>query len=260
MTRKTAFCGALLLALLSSASVWSQSPGYGNGLPQPTPVPETVIEGQYGLSDWITYRRGGYCMGPIGRHGPIASEVYLRAGLDFPVGGNLGDIVRTGYSVQGGGRALLYNALEDAAWIVDVGVGTTQNYVDGGAVPFTITQPGSAILVNMTHLSRTTFNLGFGRMWYLWGSASDLDRKWVLSLEGGGRYGSASARFVQIRHRTDVIGGAFAGGYLGMEAPIGAGFLDVGIRTEFSYTWSDIVQTRSDVADIGVLFNVGLRF
>ena len=260
MTRKFVFSGALVLALLANASAWAQAPTYSNGLPQPTPVPETVMEGSFGLSDWITYRRGGYCMGPIGRHGPIASEVYLRGGLDFPVGGNLGDIARTGYTVQGGGRALLFNAPETAAWILEVGLGTTQNYVDGGAVPFVITQPGAAVTVNMTHLSRTTFNVGAGRQWYLWGSASDMERKLVFSVDGGGRYGSASARFAQIRHRTDVIGGAYVAGYLGMETPVGAGYLDVGLRTEFSYTWSDIVQTDANLADLGVMFNVGLRF
>ena len=260
MTRKIVFCGALMLALVSSASTRAQAPGYGNGLPQPTPVPETIMEGQYGLSDWITYRRGGYAMGPIGRHGPIASEVYLRGGLNFPIGGNLSDILRTGFTVGGGGRALLFNQLEDAAWTIDVGVSNTQNHAEGDSVAFVITQPGAATTVNLTNLSRTTLNLGIGRQWYLWGSASDQDRKWVVGLDGGGRYGSASARFVQIRHRTDVIGGAFVGGYAGLEIPVGAGFLDVGVRGEFSYIWSDILQVHSDVSDIGVLFNVGLRF
>lgn len=259
MTVKTAFCASLVLGMLAPFAA-AQVPDYSNGTPQPAPVPQSVMESQSGLSDWITYRRGGYCMGPVGGHGPIGSEVYLRGGIDFPVGGNLGDILRPGHSIQGGGRALLFNQAEDAAWTIDVGLANIYNYADGGAAPFTITQPGGAVVVNMTSMNRTFFSLGFGRQWYLWGSAPDPVNKWLIGFDLGGRYGSASANFAQIRHRTDVVGGGFISGYGGIEIPVAFGFLEAGVRTEFSYTWSDIVQVPSDIADIGVLFNVGLRF
>ena len=74
------------------------------------------------------------------------------------------------------------------------------------------------------------------------------------------RYGSANATYAQIRHRTDVIGGGYLSGGGGVEIPLGNSFLNFGVRAEYSYTWSDINERPSDVGDMGILMNLGLRF
>src|SRR5262245_61847190 len=56
-----------------------QPTGAGNGPPVYGP----------GISDWIAYPRGCDCCGPVGKHGPIATEVYARSGISWLTGGGV---------------------------------------------------------------------------------------------------------------------------------------------------------------------------
>ena len=47
-----------------------------------------------------------------------------------------------------------------------------------------------------------------------------------------------------------------------MEVPFGPGFFVFGLRTEFAYTWADILQRQnnSDVMDVNFMFSIGYRY
>ena len=78
----------------------------------------------------------------------------------------------------------------------------------------------------------------------------------------GGAWGSASAEFNEIRHRTDVVGGVLASVHTDLEFPIGCCccVFYTGFRLEWSYIWGDILQRKSDIEEINLLFTLGVRF
>jgi hypothetical protein len=111
--------------------------------------------------------------------------------------------------------------------------------------------------------NRTFVDLGAGRDWWLMGSANCRDGLSVRTgLDFGGRYGSGKINFQEITHRTDVIGGVYAGIHADVEWPCGACMLSVGGRGEWSYSWSDILehQNRADVQDVNVQLTFGVRY
>jgi hypothetical protein len=141
----------------------------------------------------------------------------------------------------------------------------------GGAGPNTIAAEG----VSIADLNRTFVNVGFGRDWYLYGQAPTyLNRScgdngcgcggpvWRVGVDGGGRYGSAKLELHEIRHRTDTIGGVFLGAHSDVEFPCGCCIFQAGVRVEWDYTWTDILQHQNDtdIEGINLLFTVGTRF
>jgi len=296
MSVKAAFTGALIAALTCLAAAPAQTPtptpGNSNGvekLPTPrlvdAPVPagsaaplpgDQVFHQSHGLSDWITYHRDG-CEGEMNGT-PILSELYVRSGASFPMGGEiLGKLLQPGWTIGGGARALFFNSSTDAAWTIEAGITNIHNHSSHADVhiPLTILVPnaaGGATRVNfgndpgvpgvtVREYNRTTVDLAFGRELYLLGSATDCGSShWRVGIDGGGRYGSAKAEFREIRHRTDVIGGVFASAHTDLEFPCGCCVFYTGLRVEFGYTWGDILQRQSDVYDVNVLLNVGVRY
>src|SRR5437764_15327313 len=111
MSAKIVFPSALVLTALSLCAARGQTPpaapSSGLTYPQAAPapgVPPRVWEGgaapgtapedaapsaapaplaPAGLSSWITYDRPHGCCGPIGADGPIATELFLRAGASI---------------------------------------------------------------------------------------------------------------------------------------------------------------------------------
>jgi len=118
----------------------------------------------------------------------------------------------------------------------------------------------SNVPVTVRDSNRTLVGLGFGKEWYLWGSIVDPGNKWRIGVDGGGRYGSGSMTFNEIRHRTDVLGGLYAAAHTDFEIPHGRCFLYWGLRCEWAYTWGDILQRQSDVQEINVLATFGVRY
>src|SRR5262249_37320400 len=117
--------------------------------------------------------------------------------------------------------------------------------------------------VTVQSFNRTFLNLGVGRDWWIWGSANCCDGpQWRAGVDVGGRYGSASIQLNELRHPTDVIGGVWLAVHSEIECPCGCGVFVAGLRLEWSYTWSDIMQSfnDSDMMDLNLLANVGLRF
>src|SRR5438270_8163072 len=79
------------------------------------------------LSSWILHPAGGDCCGPVdGR--PIASELYVRAGPSFNIGGrNLNGALDTGFDSSAGFRVSFLNREGDRAWVIDLGISDIYN-------------------------------------------------------------------------------------------------------------------------------------
>jgi hypothetical protein len=290
---KSVCLGGLVVTLLGLGVVRGQAPGASMGTPYysgsmggtvggggstlpgvlsapsetPAPVPGEVKH----MSTWITYPRAPGCCGPLGMDGPIMSDVYLMVGLSVPIGsGPLANSLETGWTIQGGGRALFFNAPVDAAWVVDLGVGNFQYHASDRTRTVTFLNfPILGTNVPQLNVSPAAFNetyvsLGIGREWWMLGSAEACHQapNWRVGVDAGGRYGSAKLEFNEIRHSTDVVGGFYLAVHSDLELPCGGCIFFAGVRGEYNYTWSDILQRQND-ADIQALnlwFNFGARF
>lgn len=276
-----------LFALLAVVGVvnpaWSQGPPYpippGDARgPMPVPVPSplpagpgpdaptTVFPnegGRSGLSDWITYRHGCGRAGcfSTGYDPEIQTEIYLRSGLSFPIAGTFfGDVLGVGWMIQGGGKALFFDDAHLRAWFVDLSLANINNHTtdDSTRRPFVL----AGTLTTLREYNRTFVGVGAGRTWYLRGNGLDAGPNWRVGTDGGGRWGSASARFTNLQHTSDVIGGVYLGLQTDLEVPMNCSecmFL-MGLRAEWDYTWSDILSRPSDLAGFNLLFNVGVRY
>jgi hypothetical protein len=234
-------------------------PGNQSGLPAP--------------SDYITYRRPFSCYCPIGGDGPIQTELYLRAGVNFPFGPSLyGRALTTGWEIQGGARVLLFDPDMTSAFVVDLGIVNTWNHANRPDIQTTLilneTNPLTGVTgptpmtVTPDDLNRTMASAGIGREWWLTAPASRGGTKLRWGFDFGGRYGSASAQFHEIRHREDTIGAAYVALHADLEMPCGGCCVFyTGLRTEYSYTWVDILQGNfADVQDVSVMLSFGVRF
>jgi hypothetical protein len=247
---------------------------------------------QHPLSSWIRGDKFA-CCDEVGCCGPIQEELFFRLGPALPVGnGTVVDNLQTGLYLGIGGRVLFFDPAMTSAWTVELGLAHIYNHAhfpaNGQGIPLNILVPqdpnnpvtprdangnlppqpvsfgqGALPGVTLTELDRTYLDLGVGKEWYLFGSASNCDGcRWRVGCDGGGRWGSEMASFNEIRHRTDVIGGVWAAIHTDAEIPCGCCILQLGFRLEYGYTWSDImqIQNKSDVQDINFLFNIGVRF
>ncbi len=197
----------------------------------------------------------------------------------FVVGGGVfDDTLHTGWLIQGGGRSLFFNPEGDAAWTVDLSLSNFYNHgkrpdiripLRGILVPSAQqiqgqTQTVRVPLVNVTvsDLDRTFANLGFGREWYLLGNAYSNTNTWRVGFDTGGRWGSASLETHELRHRTDVMGAVWVAAHTDVEIPCGCCIFQYGLRLEWDYTWSDILQlqNKADIQDLNLLVNLGVRF
>jgi hypothetical protein len=256
-----------------------QTGGYQPAFPAPSPLtpdalPEkttTSAAPEVGvLSDWIVYRCDN-CEGRFGKVTPLYTEIYAHAGPSFPVGGmTLSRELKTGWSFVGGARAMFFNEQYTSAFIVDAHIINT--HMTGGAqnteFPLTITHqgqrvtfgPGATPGATVAEYNRTLFGLGVGRDWYPWQPANSDGCKWRIGVDGGGRYGSGRVAFNEFGHSTDVIGAAYAGMHSKIEFPVRSLIWHVGLRAEWAYTWSDVLQRTSDLQEIGMFLTVGARY
>jgi hypothetical protein len=241
----------------------------------PAPAPATVAPGP---SHWILYDRQPGCCGPTGGSGPINFEMYLRSGIAFPVGGELGNVLENGWTIEGGGRTLFLNPGADAGWTLDLGVGNTYNRAGNRSHQFQngntrtanelftvngVSTPGPAV-VTAADLNRTYGFVSGGREWYLWGSAEQDSccRNWRVGFDVGGRYGTEKLDVNETRHMTDNNESVFIAVHSDVEIPYGQVLFQVGLRVEYSYTWSNVFHTESngDVEDLSLLLTAGWRF
>jgi hypothetical protein len=246
----------------------------GSYVPQASQTPMTLAvpqatPGGYdvpGVSNWIRRDSSPCCNGPIGKHSEIAYELYFRGGPAIPLGDAtlLSRNTVTGFTVAGGAQTLFYDHSFMSAWVIDTGIINSQNSGIHIPEPITLTaaRPGAAVApftVTLRNLNRTSVNLGFGREWFS-NPVKDQPAHWRFGIDTGARYGSMSVRLNEIVHRTDVIGGAYAGTHILYEFVRWNSIINVGVRSEFAYTWSDVFQRASDMAELNVLFNLGVRY
>jgi hypothetical protein len=78
----------------------------------------------------------------------------------------------------------------------------------------------------------------------------------------GGRIGTAKVDFNEIEHRTDNMWGAYVALHTDWEMCCGSCVWFAGARCEYGYTWMSILQSQnnSDIGDMSVLLNLGVRF
>jgi hypothetical protein len=254
------------------------------------------------ISQWLLYPRMPGCCGPIGLNGPIGYEIFARTGLAFPIGGGtLAHSLQNGWYVEGLGRVLFFNPPEDRAWAVTLAVGNLNAPSRHDVPSFTLTNvkvktavpaanspqaalagpqvqaligqvaPGTPVTVvvpslnaSLAQYNQTWMSLYGGRVWYLWGSA-DCSRKtcnWRIGFDVGGRWATEKADFNEIPHLTGTAGGVSVAGYSDFEIPYQCAIFYAGIRTQYDYIWTDILQRQnsSNLQTFDLLFTVGVRF
>jgi hypothetical protein len=212
------------------------------------------------FANWETHPRA-CCTGPVSDKPPIQTELYFRTGPSFIVGGGIyGNSLDTGWTFQGGAKTMFFNPYFDAAWYIDLGLGTTTNSANDHPQSVILIVDDLPNLATIRGLNRTTVNVGLGRAWYLWAPADSVNGNLRVAWDGGGRYGSARGDFFEITHETDVIGGLYTGIQADWEWPCQNFTFQLGVRLEYGYTWSDMLQRKSDVQDVNLLFQAGVRF
>jgi hypothetical protein len=219
--------------------------------------------------------------------------LFFRSGIAFPVGGGIfGDFLKPGWDVEGGGRLLLFNQPATKAWTISVSVSNIFNRTGDANKPIdlfnwpvrtAVPVPGQAnvpgalrattpavvpvphVVATVSSLNQTFANAGFGREWYLLGTANPAlmhGCNWRIGIDGGGRWGSGNVQFNELIHHTDVIGGLYAAIHTDVEYPWRCGILQAGIRYEYNYIWNSILQDQnpSDYQSMNLLFQIGMRF
>jgi hypothetical protein len=214
-------------------------------------------------------------------------------GVEIPAGEHIfGHVLETGWVVQGGGRTLFFNPAMDRDWNIDLSVSNILNHGQHSDIKIPINllvpnTPGSQppVLVNplfsgvsVRELNRTYVNLAFGRDWYLHRPPDAWIHRLRIGLSAGGRLGTEKLELIETTHRTDTIAGLFIGLSTDIEIPCGCCTFLFGMRTEWGYTWSDILQyqpapgatqgpmgtrgpiNNSDLQDVNFLFTAGVRF
>ncbi|NBO92058.1 MAG: hypothetical protein EBV06_07050, partial [Planctomycetia bacterium] len=222
------------------------------------------------ISSWLAYPRSPICCGPVGKHGPIFSEIYTRAGVSVPLGvSRFTNDMNAGFTFTVGSRALLFNSATTNAWVFDFGITNTW---------WSITNAPSFDLINVTlpagsqglpptqgdqtvtpiFMHAITLDLSVGKEHYLWGSAAcDGTSKCRIGYDLGGRYGTSRLDLVALRHRKDAVGGFFTAAHLDMECPYGSCMFYTGARIEYGYLFNDILQrfNDTDLQTINVVFS-----
>ena len=308
MSVKSVCLSSLVLTLLGLSAVRGQDPASPLSVDSHGPLPynpsgsplgpqETTPEGRIGVGplppslgpldspgSWLVHPRQCGCCGPVGRNGPIGSELYLRTGINVPIGGGaLGKgtgVLDTGWAIQGGGRVLFFDPNRESAWTVDLGLlNINNNSIDRTHVfqlhnvPSRVTPPGSltptttnipVLPVTVAGLNQTYAVFTVGREWWLIGSG-DYTYKgltWRAGIDGGGLYGTAKLDLNEIRHRTDTLGGLTVGLHTDLEYPCGCVIFQAGFRAEYSYIWNDLLQEQnpSDLQYLNFLGTLGIRF
>lgn len=231
------------------------------------------------LSSWIQGTDPD-CCGSIGDQTPLQTELFLRTGWAVPEGGGiLEENLEVGWTIQGGFRALFFNDRGDSAWSLEAHLINIHQSAKNPPLNsfFLFDQDvgdnvfGDPIILRRVRVSLQTYNrtlvgVGGGREWYLLGSAagtrSDDGARWRFGVDGGGRWGTAKADLNELPHLTDTIAAVYAAAHTDFDLPCGCCIFHVGFRTEWDYTWSDILQFQnsSDVQDISMLLNFGVRY
>ena len=208
---------------------------------------------------------GGDCCGPIGAHGPVGQEVYVRIGAAFPLGnGLLARALNIGYAAHFGGRAQFFDPSGASAWVVDLHGFYTYNNANAQDI---ITVRGEPVTVRALH--RSGVGLGLGQDYFLAGPGF-VGGLWDANLrygwDFGGRWGSGHSDlnnpFVPAlyRRKQDVFLQPFVGLNATVDVPFGGWTCFVGGRLEWNYTSSHLIERDSDFHEVVAQFTFGVRY
>ena len=287
MSAKHGYSGAVFLVLLVGPLIRAQGPvelpflkpqsdtaqsmqpvepSFGANPPpvdQPSAVPSPLQT--YAPDSWLAQQEP-LCCGPLGKHGPIGSELYVRGGPSLLIGsGDFAKALKTGGQFQAGGRSLFYTPDGYRAWIVDLNVGYTYN--DGHATRSFLFRPND--IVTIRNLHRTAVGLGLGHDWWCFGPG-DVGSFWSpnfrYGLDGGARYGTShldlntTALGGGYERIQKIYGESYAGIHLDMEVPQGAWTFVAGMRAEWSYSFLHLLPGTNSLYSINLLLNMGVRY
>lgn len=220
-----------------------------------------------GVSNWIR-RDPKCCNGPFGKHPEIGMELYSRFGASIPLGDGplMSRNTGAGFTAQVGARTLFYNQAYTRAWVVDTSISNTRNSGPSfhDEIPYkTIINAVPPInfdsTVTVRDYNRTFVNLGVGRDWYM-SPALGQPVGWRFTVDGGAGWGTSRVNLNELTHRGDVVGRMYTGAMANYEFGCWHSIVHVGFRTEYSYTWSDVFRRESDLSEINLLMNFGVRY
>jgi hypothetical protein len=208
---------------------------------------------------------GGDCCGPIGAHGPVGQEVYVRIGASFPIGnGLLARALNTGYATHVGGRAQFFDPSAASAWVVDLHGFYTYNNANAEDI---ITVRGEPVTVRALH--RSGVGAGIGQDYFLAGPGF-VGGLWDANLrygwDVGGRWGSGHTDlnnpFVPAlyRRKQDVFLQPFVGLSATVDVPFGGWTCFVGGRLEWNYTSSHLIERDSNFQEVVAQLTFGVRY
>lgn len=215
------------------------------------------------------------CCGPVGAHGPIGDETYIRTGPSIPFGkGLLADALNTGWSTAIGSRTLFFNQGGTAAWVIDPHLTYTYNNAGGTNLGFLRgdtggRRTGPEEIVTVRNLFRWSAGVGLGRDWYsnMPGFVGGIwDAFYSYGVDAGGRWGTGHVDYQPIgdpggyRRTRDVFAQTFIGAHYNLNIPFGGWTLVAGGRAEVGYTFSDLYPTGGNFWEVNLLFNVGVRY
>ncbi|MHB1425019.1 MAG: hypothetical protein ACYC3I_17740 [Gemmataceae bacterium] len=254
----------------------------------PSPPPPVPIPLGLPVSPYLTSPRSPCCCGNVGScGGPINTDLFARSGWAFPVGqGVFNQFLHAGWDIEGGGRILLFNPPSTAAWTGTLSISNIFARTGNANLPIKLyhfpvsTAPPNSqnspfpitervtipeLEVTVSSLNMTFANIGFGREWWLLGSANPGVQggcNWRVGCDTGGRWGSAMVQFNQINHHTDVVGGMYGALYSDISYPFRCAMPFLGVRLEYNYIWSSILQDQNNgnFSSINLLLQMGVHF
>lgn len=249
--------------------------------PQMAPIPLDPP-----FSPYLNYPQSPCCCGPVGKcGGPLGFDLFIRSGLVFPIGSSIFDkVLKTGWDIEGGGRLYMFNQPSTAAWTATMGISNIYNSTGSfnipvqlynvpvqlpptanSAFPVRTIRVVPAIDLTVNYLNMTFVNLGFGREWWLCGSADPGQTtgwNWKVGFDAGGRWGTAKIGWNEIQHKTGVVGGTDCAIYSNVEHPFRCAIPFAGVRLEYNYIWTGLLQRQNpgDFQSLNLLFQLGVRF
>ena len=176
--------------------------------------------------------------------------------------------MENGWSFAVGARALFFNEHMTSACVVDAHVINTNEYAEQtkyGVSRHRLSRGRQARLHRRRRVvedwNRVAFGLGFGRDWFPWkpanadGCERGARRRWRRAARGSDR-----VDFDQFGHLSSVCEAIYAGAHSDVEFPCGPLIWHVGVRCEWNYTWSTVLQRSSDIQEISLFFTLGARY
>lgn len=223
---------------------------------------------------------GTGCCGPVGKHGPIMNEIFLRTGVNvLTSGGLIKETLQTGYTQSIGGRSLFFNPVGSAAWTAELGI---DYFFNNGSksdfeYPIDVVSPPNqpniqnTIFASIREYNRAALHVALGREYYMFTPAYQSGKNFRLGGDIGFRYGysrlnlntiSEDGSVVDFDRRSDVYKGFFLSLHTDYEVPLNCCWTFVtGFRTEYGFNYSNIARLQNcDWTEVNFLLNFGVRF